>query len=59
LISKDKSGSPAGRVASVLCGSDPRQVNGSSRWRKTRHLGSFRKGYLVIPGRWAGTGRRP
>ena len=28
LISKDKSGSPAGRVVSVLCGSYPRQVNG-------------------------------
>jgi hypothetical protein len=32
LISKDKSGSPAGRVVSVLCGSYPRQVNGWCQW---------------------------
>src|SRR5262245_44738607 len=31
LISKDKSGSPAGRVVSVLCGSYPCQVNRTSR----------------------------
>jgi len=36
LISKDKSGSPAGRVVSVLCGSYPRQVNGWWRWMASK-----------------------